>query len=146
MPNTPFPAAGRGLPEITRRTLLAAPALALPLGAAVDGHSRILSHYQNWLAARAEWWRLSEIPGNEEYDDPRSLAAKETEYSEIAALLSLPPQTQAELAAFSHILWNRVGPTSLPDTDGFREEMREPGCRAMLAIWQATSGSSTYPV
>lgn len=133
---------------IDRRTLLTAlPAstLALTTVASSAPVDPVVTLYREWLAARAEWVALSNIPGNEDFDWPESLAAEDRSHELMLQLVELTPTTIEGMAGLAHILWYIGGPVFSPHTEDYEEEIQEPTKKAMLAIWRAASGKHEAP-
>lgn len=133
---------------INRRTMLAAlPASTFALGAAASSApvDPVVSLYREWLAARAEWNALSNMPGNEDFDWPESIAAEDRAFELMFKMVELTPTTIEGIAAMMHILWDLEGPALRPDQPEYDEEMTEPGNKAMFAIWRAASSQAGPP-
>lgn len=133
---------------IDRRTLLTAlPAstLALATAASSTPSDPILEHYREWLSAKNEWERLSNIPGNEDWDWPESIEAEKRGDAALAAIIELTPSSLEGIAAMAHILWYLEGPEFRAGTPDHDEELTWKGNRAMLAIWRAASGKAGTP-
>lgn len=133
---------------IDRRTLLTAlPASTLALATAVSSSPSdpILKHYDEWLSAKNEWERLSNIPGNEDWEWPESIEAEKRADAALDAIIELTPSSLEGIAAMTHILWYLEGPVMRPGTPDHDEELTWKGNRAMLAIWRAASGKAGTP-
>lgn len=135
---------------MSRRTLLTAlpasgVALALPTAAASRETDPLVPLYQKWLEARREWRELADLPGNEDWDDPRSLAAEAREISAGEQMLRLKPTTLEGIGALAALAWVYVEPAST-DPEEFAEEAKSYDCRAVMAIWNACTGLDGYPV
>jgi hypothetical protein len=133
---------------MNRRTMLAAlpvSTFALAGAASPTPADPVVSLYHEWLAARAEWAVLSDIPGNEDFDLPESIAAMDRWHELMHQMLELTPSTIEGIAAMMHILWDIAGPAFRPDLPEFIEEMDAPRNKAMFAIWRAASGRSGPP-
>lgn len=153
MPRTCVSAAAPGLPDeprLSRRSLLAAlPAAgalaALPAAVTASENDPVVSLYRDWLAARQEWRDLADLPGNGDWDDPRSIAAQDREIDLERRMLMERPTSLEGVGALAAVAWNYVDPGFL-DPDDFREAMQNHGeCRFLLAIWAACSGKEGYP-
>ena len=148
----------------SRRALLtAAPALALAPAAALagravgntdtrDGVSKsgqiedsILPIYREWLAARAEWYELSDLPGNEDWEWPESKAAENREWAAFEAMLETRPTTMEGVAALAAALWAWEGPCWKPSSPEYSEALDDTTNRLIAAIWKASSGSDGLP-
>lgn len=133
---------------VDRRTLLTAlPAssLALAIPTQASTADPIVSLYRDWLAATAEWRRLADIPGNEDFDWPESIAAENRAHAALLAMVELTPTTVEGIAALSHILWSLKGPAFRTDHPEYAVQCQEPSKKALLALWRATSGRSDHP-
>lgn len=133
---------------ISRRNLLAAlPAstLALSLPASAKQEDPILPLYRDWKLARKEWHRLSDMPGNENWDCPESLAADDRESAAFWAIVDMTPVSIEGIAALAHVLWINDGPNSRADDPDYPVECAWPGNKMIRAIWQAASGQDGLP-
>lgn len=134
---------------MNRRACLTALPAVLVTGvsqaAAVAEEDPILPHYRQWVAARKEWYRLTDLPGNGCWDMPESIAAAELESSAFEAMIEMTPISMAGVAAFAHVLWDLVGPTMTPDQEEFLEQADRPEAKLMQAIWRASSGHHGLP-
>jgi hypothetical protein len=127
---------------INRRTMLAAlPASTFALAPAASSTPTdpILEHYREWLAARAEWKRVSYLPGNENFDLPESIEADKREDAALSALLEHTPVTLEGMAALVHVLWYLDDPV-IGDPD-----LESHVAKATLGLWRATTGRSDIP-
>jgi len=102
----------------------------------------ILEHYREWLAARAEWKRVSELPGNEMYDWPENIAAEIREDAALDAMVEMTPITLEGLAALTHVLWHMEVPELEYHLPEYAEQTENPVHKAMLGIWRATTGTA----
>lgn len=132
---------------MNRRTLLAAlPAAVVAPGVAMaDQHDPLVPLYHEWLEARRTWRVLADLPGNENFDDPRLLAVQAREYAAEEAMLTLKPTSLEGIAALAALSWDYVNP-GLTDPVEFAEQARHIDCRAVMAIWKACTGLDGYPV
>lgn len=116
--------------------------LALAGGANANPTDPILEHYREWLDARAEWKRLSVLPGNENFDFPESLEQDNREDAALAAMVELTPTTPEGVAALLHVLWY----FEVPDLDRnvleYAEVVKDPAHKAILGLWRATTGTA----
>lgn len=116
--------------------------LTLAGGANATPSDPILAHYRDWLDARAEWKRLSHLPGNENFDFPESLAADAREDAALAAMVELTPTTPEGFAALLHVLWY----FEVPDLDRrvpeYAARVKDPAHKAILGLWRATTGTA----
>lgn len=124
---------------MNRRHLIAsAPAAAfavsLPGAAQADTPDPVIPVYERWLAARADWKRHKDVPGNENWDAPESLEAEARENAAFGEMLDMTPASMAGIAALAHVLWDLDGPVA--DTDA-----PEPNAKLMLGILRATIGA-----
>jgi len=105
------PACGNG-PRMSRRTLLAALPAAAVAGpaAAVLAEDPILPVFRDWLDARRTWRALAELPGNGDWDDPRSVAASAREDAAEARMLELGARTPEGIAALAALAWDNIKP------------------------------------
>lgn len=144
--------------SLTRRALLADAAAADPfvapatagvnkaLVSAAEPEDPILPLYREWMAARIEWCRLSDLPGNGNWDSPESIAAEAREDAAFSAMVDMTPTGMAGIAALAVVLWDWSGPCSVPlDEAAFREQCDEPSNKLILAIWRAASGRNGLP-
>ncbi len=134
------PACGNG-PRMSRRSLLA----ALPAAAATLAEDPILPVFRDWLDARRTWLALAELPGNGDWDDPRSIAAAERWDTAEARMLELGATTPEGIAALATLAWDYIRPGTF-DPEEFALAARAPECRAVMAIWQACTGQVGYPL
>lgn len=127
---------------INRRNLITAltisPALTLSTvqGASASPSDPILPLYREWLDARAEWKRVSYLPGNENFDLPESVEADKRENAALAALVEATPTTLEGMAALIHVLWYFEDPI-IGETDP-----EDPVKKAILGLWRATTGTA----
>ena len=132
-------------PTMSRRTLLTAlpasgVALAMPPAAQADQPDPIVPIYHEWLAARREWRALADLDGNGNFDDPRSLAAQERENAAEQAMLTLKPTSLEGIGALAALAWVYVCPGAT-DSDEFAQQAQTNDCRAVIALWNAKSGT-----
>lgn len=133
---------------IDRRTFIAAlpvSGCAMAASASPAQADPILALYHQWREANAEWVKLINMPGNEDFDWPESLAAERRADRAMEAMLKLTPTTVEGIAALTHVLWYLTGPAYTPDHPDYAEQCQEPANRAILAIWRAASSSSERP-
>ena len=136
-------------PAISRRTLLTAlpasgVALALPVAAKADHSDPLVPLYHEWLDARRTWRELSDLPGNGNWDDPRSLEAEAREDAAENSMLTLKPTSLEGIAALAALAWVYVGPgTTNPEE--FADQAQAYECQAVMAIWRACTGQDGYP-
>lgn len=131
---------------VTRRCILSATgvALAVPHLAQASTPDPLVPLYREWLSARREWRALSDLPGNEDWDDPRSIAAELRENRAAAQMLDIEPSSPEGIAALVALAWYYVHPGTLdPEEFAFQAETIE--CRALTAIWRACTGKDGYP-
>lgn len=105
----------------------------------------VLPHYREWLAARTEWERCAQLPGNGNNDWPESLAAKDRENEAREAMTEITPTTMAGIAALVHVLWDWAGPVSTRGSKFFEEECEEEENLLLAAIWRGASGNDGLP-
>lgn len=110
-------------------------------GAAEDP---ILPLFEEWLSARRTWRELADLPGNGDWDDPRSIDAERREMSAVDQMLQTAPTTLAGLAALAALAWSFVSPGRI-DPWEFERMAKADECQAVLAIWRACGGGSGYP-
>ena len=142
------PTFGRG-EALSRRTLLTAlpvagMAAALPLSAEAKVPDPMVAIYHEWLEARKTWRELADLPGNEYWDDPRSLAAEARELSAEGRMLELVPTSLEGIAALAALAWSDVKPGSTNPQE-FTEAAQSLDCLAVMAIWRACTGLEGYP-
>lgn len=131
--------------QLTRRAALcAAPVALIPLPALSATDDPILPLYQEWRAARAEWFRHYDLPGNGNWDSPESMAAANRETRAFYAMADMTPVSMEGIALLACVLWDAEGPASLND-DVYAEECRTPKNRLIASIWRAASGQSGLP-
>ncbi|MBL3575592.1 hypothetical protein JMK10_00280 [Rhodovulum sulfidophilum] len=139
-----------------RRTFFAAAPLAVLPGSGValadapqlDQASAVdplVTLYREWLSARREWRELADLPGNENWDDPRSLAAEARENDAEDMMLALKPASLEGIAALAALAWSLVIP-GRADAEVFEVQVQSYDCRAIAAIWKACTGLDGYPV
>lgn len=119
-------------------------AVALPLAAKAKGADPMIAVFEEWLEARRTWLALANLPGNENWDDPRSLEASKREYCAENRMLELTPTSLEGIAALAVLAWQYVCPAST-DPEEFAVEAAQNECRALIAIWRACSGREGYP-
>lgn len=100
--------------------------------------------YDEWLAARREWRELAELPGNGDFDDPRSLAAEYRERVAMFEMLQNEPTSLAGIGALAALLWSDVSPGFI-DPIEFERRANYVDCLATEAIWKACTGKDGYP-
>lgn len=152
MPRTCVSAAAPGLPDeprLSRRSLLAAlPAAsalaALPGAATAADADPVVSIYRDWLAAREEWRVLSCLPGNDDWDDPRSLDAQAREDAAEEKMLAIKPTSLEGIGALVALAWAYAGP-SVTDPESYGADVQSMDCRALMAIWTICTGKEGYP-
>jgi len=114
---------------------------SLPAAAQTDP---LVPLYHEWLDARRTWRALAELPGNGNFDDPRSLAAEARESAAEEAMLTLTPTSPEGIAALAALAWAGVAPGTT-DPEEFAERERDHDCRVVRAIWKACTGGDGYP-
>ncbi|MCE8548312.1 hypothetical protein KBY25_21065 [Ruegeria pomeroyi] len=137
-------------PAMSRRAILSAlpasgVALTAPQLAQAQTHDPILPLYQEWLDARGEWRELADLPGNGNWDDPRSAAAAAREDVAEQQMFTLQPTTLEGIGALAAVAWCYVKP-DCTDPEEFAELAKSYDCRAVMAIWKACTGQDGYPV
>lgn len=131
----------------TRRAVMA----ALPVSAAfarpvpVETTDPIIALYQEWLKVRREWAALSKLPGNENWEDPRSLEAHKKEDRLLDQILQTRPTTFEGVSALAAVAWVFAGPGRIDPVE-MAEEAKSVECQAIMAIWKSCTGLSGYPV
>ena len=135
----------------TRRNMLK----ALPLAAGIplipevaQGALRedpIMPLYRQWVQARKEWFRLSELPENADSDSAEMVAAEEVEEQAFWAISRMKPVSMKGMAAVMHLLWDLDGPYAIFDSEKYESQLDEPSNRLMLALWQSMTGHVTPP-
>ncbi|OLS46496.1 hypothetical protein BV509_20495 [Rhodovulum sulfidophilum] len=101
--------------------------------------------YHEWLSARREWRELAELPGNEDWTDPRSLAAEARESEAEDMMVALKPTSLEGIAALTALAWILVSPGN-PNAEGFETAAQSYDCRVIASIWRACTGLEGYPV
>lgn len=134
----------------TRRNLLlalpvAGLAAAVPALANADEEDPILPLYRQWLAARDDWHRHADLPGNEDWNAPQSQAASDRKQAAFSAMVEMTPTSMAAMAALIHVLWDLDGPTLSEGSEGYLAEAEEPNCKLMRALWRGASGQHGFP-
>lgn len=120
-------------------------ALAPPPAAQADQPDPLVPLYREWLDARRVWRELADLPGNGNWDDPRSLAAEARENAAEEAMLTLKPTSLEGIGALAALAWVYVCPGTT-DPDEFPEQAQTYDCRAVIALWNACTGLDGYPV
>ncbi|MGY9045989.1 hypothetical protein P775_17445 [Puniceibacterium antarcticum] len=133
-------------PAMSRRNFLSAlpasgVALALPAAAMSDQPDPVVPVYREWLDARRTWRELADLPGNGNWQDPRSLAAEAREEVAQEAMLALKPTSLEGVGALAALAWFYVSPASNDEAD----HAEAHDCRAIMAIWCACTGKDGYP-
>lgn len=129
---------------INRRTMLAAlPVSTFALGAAASSTSTdpILTHYHDWLDARADQKRLELASGDKSYHLPEYKAAEAREDAASDAMVELTPTTKEGMAALLHIVWYfevQEVERQLPE---YADQVKDPMHKAMLGLWRALTGT-----
>lgn len=137
-------------PAMPRRTLLTAlpaatAALTLSPAAAASDPDPVVALYREWLDARRAWRELADLPGNEDWDDPRSLAAEERETLAENRMLETVPTTIEGIGALVALSWAYGQPVST-DPEKYAQEASHIELRALMAAWKACTGLDGYPV
>lgn len=135
---------------MSRRALLTAlpastAALAVPSIASATPEDPIMPLYRQWMEARRDWLALATAPGNENWDDPRSLAARDREHAAEAGMLALTATSLEGIGALAALTWDYISPASTDPLE-FAERAQCLECRAVMAIWRACTGRDGYPV
>lgn len=136
---------------MNRRAMLTAgpasiAALALPeMADAEPKTDPIVALYHEWIDARRTWRDLADLPGNERWDDPRSLEAEDRQDRAERLMLDLTPISKEGIAALSALAWFLVSPAT-NDPEKFAVRAQSYDCRALMAIWRACTGLDGYPV
>lgn len=134
---------------MSRRALVTAlpfsgAALAAPQIAQAHEPDPVVIAYQEWLAARSEGRTLAKLPGNENLDDPRQIAAEERELAATFRMLDSTPTTLEGIAALVALIWDDLASGST-DPDAFHRGAELIEFRAAKLIWQACTGKSGCP-
>ena len=135
---------------LTRRNLLmalpvAGAAVAIPALAKAETEDPILPLYRQWVAARNEWYRCADIPGNGNCDMPESKAAEAQGDAAFWAMIEMTPSSMEGIAALIHVLWDLDGPSVTTDCEEYDELADRPNCKLMRAIWRGASGRNGLP-
>ncbi|PCH70210.1 MAG: hypothetical protein COC12_08550 [Rhodobacteraceae bacterium] len=151
MPKNRVCATDTGLPEFTRRAFVRAtaaiPLAVVPVATMAEAQADpIVPLCQQWLAARNEWIHLSEIPGNEDWKRPESVAAEQREFAAFHKMLEMTPVTNEGIAALAHVHWAMFGPASIEGSVSFKKECNRSENKIMAAIWRGASGKGGLPV
>ncbi len=120
-------------------------AIALALPGNIEGNvsDPVVSLYAEWLTARKQWRALAELPGNENWRLPQSLAAEAREKEAAAKMLSTRPTSLAGVGALAALLWDEVNP-GFNDPDEFASAVCSLECQLVLAIWRHCTGQDGY--
>lgn len=130
-----------------RRLFLAAPGLlAAPLIARA-GHAdaELLHHYRLWVQARRDWYRLSDLPGNENWDTPEMVDATRREDEAFEAIMATPAQTMEGIAVLAALVWDANGPTAYEHHPEYAEQAAYYENRPTLALWRSATGRNDHP-
>lgn len=135
---------------LTRRALMTAlpasgAALAAPQLSQAKAPDPVVQHYRTWLDARREWNELAELPGNGNWDDPRSIAAQDRESAAAEQMMKLAPTSLEGIGALAALVWDDIWP-GVRDPDELDRFATRQDCQAVLAIWRACTGKDGYPV
>lgn len=135
--------------KLTRRTLMTAipatgAALAAPQLTEADAPDPVVLHYRKWLDARREWNELAHLPGNGNFDDPRSFAAEAREDAAAEQMMKLAPTSLEGIGALAALAWDDVKPAA-GDPEELEAMTQFTDCKAVLAIWRACTGKDGYP-
>ncbi|WP_306043866.1 hypothetical protein [Mameliella sp. MMSF_3455] len=120
-------------------------ALTFSPAAAASEPDPLVPLYHEWLDARRTCRALAALPGNEDWDDPRAVAAEARETAAEKQMLTLKPTSFEGIGALAALAWVFVGPATL-DPQEFAEQAQSFECRALMAIWKACTGQDGYPV
>lgn len=130
-----------------RRLFLAAPGLlAAPLIARA-GHAdaELLHHYRLWAQAKRDWYRLSEVPGNEDWDCPESLDADRRQDAAFDAMMAIPARTMEGIAVLAALIWDCNGPDALVSHPEYAVQAAWHENRPTLALWRCATGRDDHP-
>lgn len=105
----------------------------------------ILPFYRKWWASHVEWNRLADLPGNEEWDWPESIEARDQEHAAMQKMLEITPTSLAGIAALAHLMWVDEGPSLRTDNPEYAEECAQRENIMILQIWRAASGQGGLP-
>lgn len=105
----------------------------------------ILTHYRDWLAARAEWYSYADLPGHEHWDTPEMLAAQDAEDVALEAMMATKPTTFEGVAALAHAIWVWKGVTLKEDHPEYPDQCDMIENRLLIALWRAASGREDFP-
>ena len=131
--------------HMSRRTILSAvPAagavFSVPVIAQGTEPDPVVPLYHEWVSARREWRELSYLPGNEDWDDPRSEAAMDRQLAIEKRMVALTPTSLEGIGALAALAWiDGVSPTECVWEDLDRDR------QAILAIWRACTGQDGVP-
>lgn len=144
-------ATATGLPKFTRRSLISsvpAASAALVFSAsetAAQQEDPILSLSRERVIARDEWIRLSDVPGNENWDWPESVSTSDRQNCAIDSMADMSPTSLEGIAALTHVFWDLEGPSFRPDHEEYDEICNRTGNKLIRAIWRAASGREGLP-
>ncbi|MEB3417026.1 hypothetical protein ACFSDD_04410 [Salipiger marinus] len=135
---------------LSRRALLTAlpastAALAVPSIAPAAPEDPMMPLYRQWMEARRDWLALVTAPGNENWDDPRSLEARDREHAAEAGMLTLTATSLEGIGALAALTWDYISPACIDPVE-FAERAQSLECRAVMAIWRACTGLDGYPI
>jgi hypothetical protein len=135
-------------PTLSRRKLLIATPglLALPFVARAGlADDPILPIYHEWVAAKREWQRYENLPGNGNWDFPESLAAARREDAAFTAMMTTRATSMAGVAGLAHVIWQSSGPGWVYGSEDYLEESRSFENAPKLALWRSASGQDGLP-
>jgi hypothetical protein len=135
-------------PAMSRRTLciaLPAAGLVAPAAASPQAPDPMVILYREWLDVRRTVRDLMNLPGNEEWDDPRILAAQDREDAIEREMLETRPTSIEGIAALAALAWVYVHP-GLTDPEEFVHFAQSRDCQAVIALWKACTGLDGYPM
>lgn len=138
--------------SMSRRALLAAtPAfwVAAPvvaLSTEIAAPDPFLDHYLQWVEARNEWLKLAEMPGNDDWDWPESIAAESAQNEAFFLMSNLMPTSIEGFAAMAHLVWIERGFSQGCDSEEFQTPFERALNRIIFNLYAGLCGEASVPV
>lgn len=132
--------------QLTRRALIATAPAALCLSAAAHASPALLdpflAPYRQWVEARAEWRRLTDLHPNYNENGPNEvLEAATAEDEAFEQMAKIIPTSTEGLAALVAVMWVWHGPDWHRDSLEYQEALMHPDNRMFVNLHHALSGS-----
>ncbi|MFE3836937.1 hypothetical protein [Pseudogemmobacter sonorensis] len=105
----------------------------------------ILPLFREWVAARKEWYRHADPPGNGNWDMPESKAAEARENAAFRAVLEMTPTSMAGIAALATVMWDLNEAVDGSHCEGLAETVEQQNEKLIAAIYRAASGRNEIP-